>query len=72
MRTHLDDVYQRSESAKLTARSFLTLEAASLTLGVMCTIGPLRFIGFLNAFRELHPGIEVTVIEGAADYLLSC
>jgi DNA-binding transcriptional LysR family regulator len=29
----------------------------------MCTIGPLRFVGFLNAFREQHPGIEVSVIE---------
>ncbi|CAH2399663.1 hypothetical protein MES5069_230081 [Mesorhizobium escarrei] len=36
MRTHLDEVLQRSE----TARSFLSLETASLTLGVMCTIGP--------------------------------
>jgi len=30
---------------------------------VMCTIGPLRFVGFLNDFREQHPGIEVSVIE---------
>ena len=29
----------------------------------MCTIGPLRFVGFLNDFREQHPGIEVSVIE---------
>ena len=70
MRTHLDDVYERSESAKQTARSFLTLEAAPLTLGVMCTIGPMRFISFLNTFREHHPGIEVTVIEGVATRLI--
>lgn len=69
MRTHLDDVLQRSEHAKRTARSFLSLETASLTLGVMCTIGPLRFVSFLNAFRDRYPGIEVTVIEGAADDL---
>ncbi|WP_292429576.1 LysR family transcriptional regulator [Mesorhizobium sp.] len=69
MRTHLDEVLQRSETAKRTARSFLSLETASLTLGVMCTIGPLRFISFLNAFRERYPGIEVTVIEGAASHL---
>jgi LysR family hydrogen peroxide-inducible transcriptional activator len=69
MRTHLEDVFKRSESAKRTAKNFLTLEQAPLTLGVMCTIGPLRFIGFLNAFRDLHPGVEVTVIEGAANHL---
>jgi DNA-binding transcriptional LysR family regulator len=55
--------------AKETARSFLRLEDAPLTLGVMCTIGPLRFIGFLNAFRENHPGIGVTVVEGVPSRL---
>jgi DNA-binding transcriptional LysR family regulator len=29
----------------------------------MCTIGPLRFVGFLNVFRERHSGIEVSVVE---------
>jgi LysR family hydrogen peroxide-inducible transcriptional activator len=69
MRTQLDDVIQRSETAKTAARSFLSLESASLTLGVMCTIGPLRFISFLNAFRACYPGIQVTVIEGAVSHL---
>jgi DNA-binding transcriptional LysR family regulator len=35
----------------------------------MCTIGPLRFISFLNEFRSLRPDIEVTVVEGAAGRL---
>jgi LysR family transcriptional regulator, hydrogen peroxide-inducible genes activator len=64
MRTRLEDVYRRAEFAKETAKSFLSLENAPLTLGVMCTIGPLRFIGFLNAFRESYPGIGMTVMEG--------
>lgn len=69
MRTHLDEVFTRSESVKRTAKSFLSLEGAPLTLGVMCTIGPLRFANFLNAFREHYPGINVTVIDGAANRL---
>ena len=52
-----------AEAAKTTARRFLRLEGAQLTLGVMCTVGPLRFAGFLNAFRTTHPGIELTLIE---------
>jgi LysR family transcriptional regulator, hydrogen peroxide-inducible genes activator len=64
MRSHLEEVVRRSEAAKETARDFLKLEAALLTLGVMCTIGPLRFVGFLNAFHQKNPGIGVTVIEG--------
>lgn len=64
MRSHLEEVVRRSEAAKETARDFLRLEAAPLTLGVMCTIGPLRFVGFLNAFHDKQAGIGVTVIEG--------
>ena len=30
----------------------------------MCTIGPLRGIGFLNDFQHAHPGIDVTLLEG--------
>jgi LysR family transcriptional regulator, hydrogen peroxide-inducible genes activator len=63
MRSHLEQVLQQADTAKVAAKSFLKLEAAPLTLGVMCTIGPLRFVGFLNDFREQHPGIEVSVIE---------
>lgn len=69
MRTHLEDVFRRSECAKETAKSFLKLEAAPLTLGVMCTIGPLRFVGCLNAFHKSNPGIAVTVVEGVASRL---
>jgi DNA-binding transcriptional LysR family regulator len=63
MRPHLEEVVQRTRSARQAASSFLRLEAAPLTLGVMCTVGPLLFVGFLNAFRARHPGIEVSVIE---------
>jgi len=63
MRPHLQDVLGRRDDARTVARRFLKLEAAPLTLGVMCTIGPVLFVGFLNTFRETHPGIEVTVIE---------
>ncbi|WP_287118582.1 LysR family transcriptional regulator [Mesorhizobium sp.] len=64
MRPHLDEVLRRTRDAEQVARGFLSLDAASLTLGVMCTIGPVRFVGFLNAFRNDHPGIAVTVSEG--------
>jgi DNA-binding transcriptional LysR family regulator len=63
MRPHLEGILRRADTASATARSFLKLEAAPLTVGVMCTIGPLRFVGFLNDFRERHPGIEVSLVE---------
>jgi DNA-binding transcriptional LysR family regulator len=63
MRPRLEEVIERARSAQQAARSFLRLEDAPFTLGVMCTIGPLMFVGFLNAFRASHPGVEVSVVE---------
>src|SRR5262245_52919359 len=63
MRPHLQEILDGRDRAQTVARSFLQLEAAPLTLGAMCTIGPLLFVGFLNAFRENNPGVEVTVVE---------
>lgn len=70
MRPHLEGVLSRTRAARQAAEGFLTLEAASLTLGVMCTIGPMRFVGFLNAFHAAHPGIAVTVTEDVASGLV--
>ncbi len=63
MRPHLEQVLRETEAAKTTAGSFLRLSEAPLNLGIMCTIGPLRFIGFLNRFRTDNPGIELTLME---------
>ena len=60
---HLEQILTESESAKTEAKQFLRLDNAPLNLGVMCTIGPLRFIGFLTKFRGDHPGIELTLRE---------
>jgi LysR family transcriptional regulator, hydrogen peroxide-inducible genes activator len=64
MRPQLEQVWQQTETAKTTAKSFLKLEDAALNVGLMCTIGPLRGIGFLNDFQRAHPGIDVTLLEG--------
>jgi DNA-binding transcriptional LysR family regulator len=60
---HLEQVLKEAEMAKTTAHSFLKLDDAPLHLGIMCTIGPLRFVGFLNRFRMDNPGIELAMIE---------
>jgi DNA-binding transcriptional LysR family regulator len=63
MRPYLESIFRQAEVARTTARSFLKLEDAPLKLGVMCTIGPLRFMKFLNHFHAEHPGIELTIVE---------
>ena len=37
---------------------------------MMCTVGPLRFVGFLAEFRRQHPGIEISIREALPDALL--
>ena len=64
MRPQLEQIWQQTEAVKTTAKSFLKLEDAALNVGLMCTIGPLRGIGFLNDFQHAHPGIDVTLLEG--------
>jgi LysR family hydrogen peroxide-inducible transcriptional activator len=63
MKPHLEQIFAESESAKVQAKAFLRLDNAPLNLGVMCTIGPLRFMGFLTRFRQDHPGVELTLRE---------
>jgi DNA-binding transcriptional LysR family regulator len=69
LRPQLEAVLKQTKTATETARSFLKLEDAPLNLGVMCTIGPLRFMGFLSRFRLDHPGIGLTLREGVPDHL---
>lgn len=60
---HLEEVLAGTLAARQRARRFLTLESAEVGLGAMCTIGPLRFVAFLNRFRADHPGVEITLTE---------
>jgi LysR family hydrogen peroxide-inducible transcriptional activator len=69
MRPPLEAIYHQSQLARTTARSFLRLENAPLRLGVMCTIGPARFLSFVNHFHMEHPGVELTIIEGTVTRL---
>lgn len=64
MKPHLEQILREADAARSTARSFLKLDNAALNLGVMCTIGPLRFAGFLADFHRDHPGIEIALLEG--------
>jgi DNA-binding transcriptional LysR family regulator len=64
MKPYLEQMLAQSAAAKQTAKEFLTLEKAPLKLGVMCTIGPLQFTGFLSKFHRENPGIQIEVTEG--------
>jgi DNA-binding transcriptional LysR family regulator len=65
MRPHLTQVLIETEAAKERAKSFAKLEDVELKLGMMCTIGPRRFVPFLHAFRERHPKVRLVVQDGS-------
>ena len=65
MRPHLVQVLIETDAAKERARSFSKLEDVELKLGMMCTIGPRRFVPFLQAFRERHPRVRLVVQDGS-------
>ena len=59
-----------AEAAKSTANPQLPrMDNAPINLGVMCTVGPMRFTSFLAEFHITHPGCEVTLIEGVPGHL---
>jgi LysR family transcriptional regulator, hydrogen peroxide-inducible genes activator len=66
---HLTEVLSRTQAAKDSARRFLRLDSAHLRLGVMCTIGPVRFVSFLSRFRADNPGVELTLLEQTPERL---
>ena len=66
---HLRQLAADAEAAKTTAKRFLNLSQAQIRLGVMCTVGPARFMGFLAGFRSTNPGCEITLLEGVPKQL---
>jgi len=69
MRPHLERVLSESETARSAAQGFLRLERAPLSFGVMCTVGPLKAVGFLGRFRQAEPGVELSFLEATPDRL---
>ena len=65
MRPHLTQVLIETDAAKERAKSFARLDDVELKLGMMCTIGPCRFVPFLQAFRERHPKVRLVVQDGS-------
>ena len=62
VRPHLEQMMAQAEAAKSTAMHFLRMDSAPINLGVMCTVGPMRFMSFLAEFRAAHRGCEVTPV----------
>lgn len=85
-RTHLTELGRRikprleqalslTELARIEADDFSSMNDASLTIGVMCTVGPARMISLVDHLNTEHPQLNITLrtASGAEiiEYLLS-
>jgi DNA-binding transcriptional LysR family regulator len=65
MLPHLQHIADEADTARVIAQNFRLLEKVPIRLGVMSTIGHLRFARFLARFESVHKGIELAVHEGS-------
>lgn len=70
MQPHLAAVHAASLAARAEAAEFHNLEKAPLKLGVMCTIGPRRLIGFLDRLRREIPSLDLNLHEASGKRLI--
>ena len=66
MLPHLRQIAAEAEAARLLAQNFQLLHDVPVRLGVLATIGHVRFGRFLRAFCSAHEGVELALTEGTA------
>lgn len=66
MLPYFESIQKQALTAKDAAKSFGKLDRAYLKIGVMCTIGPAIFSGFLAKFCAAYPEVEVDVVDMGA------
>ena len=69
MQPYLLEIYTQTTAAKTQAEKFAHLEDITLKIGVMCTIGPAIISGFLIAYSQAHPGVEIKIVDDSANAL---
>ena len=65
----IEEVVARSTSLHRQATLHRRLQSSELRLGIMCSIGPAQFSGFLRGFVADRPGIGITLVDAHADRL---
>lgn len=71
MLPHLEQIATGLMAARSASKQFLGGEGAPLRIGVMCTIGPARFLGFLGEFRLRHPRAQIQLSDDGVDNLVT-
>lgn len=69
VRPYLEGLLDQAAAVKSRAKEFTQLKDVSLSLGLMCTIGPQRLIGLMRSYRERYPGVDITLKDANAKTL---
>ncbi|MEM7427723.1 MAG: LysR family transcriptional regulator [Pseudomonadota bacterium] len=69
MRVHFEVIEENRRKALEAARAIASTQTERLNVGIMCTIGPNRFAGFLQRFRMDNPLVELTLHDVAPDVI---
>src|SRR5215467_2850883 len=59
MRPYFEQVLGQMEEARQRAKTFVQLDRTTLTVGLMCTIGPHRLVDLFSRFIKSYEGVEV-------------
>ena len=70
VKPHLQQIYAANRSAREHAKGYQEKATAPLTLGVMCTIGPSRLIGFFERLAREIPALDVSTREATGRELV--
>lgn len=70
-RPHLEQIAVGMASARAAGKRFLDAVKTPVRVGVMCTIGPARFLGFLGEFRLTHPHHQIQVADCPVNALVA-
>ncbi|MCB1471127.1 MAG: LysR family transcriptional regulator, partial [Rhizobiaceae bacterium] len=69
MLPYFEKVVGMLDEASSRVQDYTRLMSSTLNVGLMCTIGPQRFIDLFARFSGAHPRIEVNLVDGAVPLL---
>ncbi len=69
VRPYFEQVVAQTDEARKQARAHVRLDHTSLSVGLMCTIGPAKLLDLFIAFNDRHKGVELFLKDGAAGKL---
>jgi LysR family transcriptional regulator, hydrogen peroxide-inducible genes activator len=69
MKPYFEQVMGQMLEARRRAQDFAHLTESRLSVGLMCTVGPLRLVGLFDEFNSRFPGIELYLRDARAQVL---